>query len=171
MVFYILIYTVLAAILYKEGFTSPKVYSILAIFILLIFPFIWSYLRKKLKRYHYLISPMRKVDRMDGTQFEEYLQANLENLGYHVKHIGKTGDFGGDLILSRYGKKTILQAKRYNSNVGVKAVQEAISAREYYRCKNAVVATNSHFTKAAKEMAAKCNVELWDREHLQKKFR
>ncbi|RHW36020.1 hypothetical protein D1B31_18200 [Neobacillus notoginsengisoli] len=33
----------------------------------------------------------------------------------------KTADYGADLILQKDSKKIVIQAKRYNSNVGIKA--------------------------------------------------
>ena len=107
---------------------------------------------------------------MTGPEFEEYLAAHFDNLGYKVEHIGQTGDYGADLILYRDGVSIVVQAKRYQDKVGVKAVQEVISAKEYYECDSAMVVTNSYFTPNAIQMATQCNVELWDRENIRKRF-
>ncbi|MFK9092798.1 restriction endonuclease [Bacillus salipaludis] len=40
-----------------------------------------------------------------------------------------TGDYGADLVLSTTDKKIVVQAKRYNKKVGLKAVQEIVSAK------------------------------------------
>ena len=108
---------------------------------------------------------------MSGEEFELYLQAHFQKKGYYAKHVGQTGDYGADLIL--YGKrrrKTVVQAKRYNNSVGIKAIQEVISAKAYYDCRDAMVVTNSRFTHAAKELARKANVELWDRDRIRLEF-
>lgn len=127
-------------------------------------------LLKKMKQNRYLRSNLGKVDKMTGPEFEEYLAAHFDNLGYKVEHIGQTGDYGADLILYRDGVSIVVQAKRYQDKVGVKAVQEVISAKEYYECDSAMVVTNSYFTPNAIQMATQCNVELWDREDIRKEF-
>jgi restriction system protein len=59
-----------------------------------------------------------------------------------------------------------VQAKRYRSSVGVRAVQEAVAAKAKYRCSEAMVVTNSTFTKQAVELARANKVTLVDREQL-----
>lgn len=129
-----------------------------------------KFLISKVKRIRYLKSNIGVVDKMTGVQFEEYLAAHFDNLGYKVEHIGQSGDYGADLLLYRDGKSVVVQAKRYQDKVGVKAVQEVISAKEYYGCNNAMVVTNSYFTPNAVQMATQCNVELWDRDKIRKRF-
>lgn len=75
------------------------------------------------------------------------------------------------LSFKKRQKRTAVQAKRYNSSVGIKAVQEIISGREFYKTDNAIVVTNSYFTNPARQMAKECHVELWDREDCKKNFR
>ena len=60
-----------------------------------------------------------------------------------------------------------MQCKRYNYPVGLKAVQEAISAMKHYECESCLVVTNSQFTRQAVELAEDNEiVELWDRQIL-----
>lgn len=127
---------------------------------------VWSLRLRKYKH-----SNLAQIDKMSGEEFEEYLCFVFQNKGYMVKHVGKSHDFGADLILKRNGESIVVQAKRYNSNVGVKAVQEVIAARTYYDCDKCMVVTNSNFTKAAKELADKSGVTLWDRGYIRKNIR
>ncbi len=62
----------------------------------------------------------------------------------------------------------MVQAKRYNDNVGNRAIQEVLGAKGYYDCNGAMVVTNSHFSPAAVQLAkGKGNkVILWNREKL-----
>jgi restriction system protein len=69
-------------------------------------------------------------------------------------------------VVERDGVRTIVQAKRWTKNVGVKAVQEAVAAKPMYRCEQAMVVTNRHFTAQAQELAHANLVTLWDRERL-----
>jgi HJR/Mrr/RecB family endonuclease/uncharacterized protein (DUF697 family) len=107
-----------------------------------------------------------RVDRMTGEEFEEFLACCFRNVGYAVEMTPKTGDFGADLILSKAGKKTVIQAKRYQGKVGNSAVQEVVSAVKYYGAQDAIVITNSKFTSNAHKLAQANGVQLWGREQL-----
>ncbi|KLU63094.1 restriction endonuclease [Peptococcaceae bacterium CEB3] len=108
------------------------------------------------------------IDKMDGREFELYLVVLFRQLGCAVQPTPYTGDRGADLVLSKDGTKTVVQAKRYAKTVGNKAVQEVVAAKAYYRADKAMVVTNSHFSNAAVELARANDVELWDRNQLVK---
>jgi restriction system protein len=109
---------------------------------------------------------LREIDAMTGTQFEKRLEALFRDLGYAVRHTGRLGDFGADLVVERDGQKTVVQAKRHTNQVGLTAVREVLGAKGYYGCASAIVVTNSTFTWRAKKLAEANSVELWDRSHL-----
>lgn len=119
----------------------------------------------------YLHMSMRKVDRLSGRAFEKYLRAQFRHLGYRVTLTDLSHDYGADLILRRRGEKIVVQAKRYEKNVGIAAVQEAVGSVAYYDADRAMVVTNSGFTKSARNLARQNEVELWGRYDIQKKFR
>ena len=104
---------------------------------------------------------------MDGFQFESFLVEIFQTIGYDVRETQKTADQGADLFVSRFGKTMVIQAKNYSGSVGNAAVQQAISAKAFYGCDEAMVVTNSYFTRSAKELAATAAVRLVDREGLQ----
>lgn len=109
------------------------------------------------------------IDFMTGEQFEQYLAKLFRELGYNVRHTNITGDFGADLVLkTSKGTKIVVQAKRYSSNVGLRAVQEVYTAKSYYKAKGASVVTNNYFTSAAIKLAKVNGVELIDRDALLK---
>ena len=108
------------------------------------------------------------IDHMDGITFEKYLEALFDKLGYRVERTQYVRDYGADLITSKDGIKTVIQAKRYKQKVGIKAVQEAVAAKGKYGCSEAMVVTNNFYTKAAIELAKANKVELWNRNHLVK---
>lgn len=123
--------------------------------------FLWKiYYRKIL-----LGASIKKIDRMTGEEFEEYLALLYKRHGFDVKMTPKTCDFGADLIITnrKTGKKICVQAKRYRGMVGEAAVQQTLSGREYYSCDGAVIITNSHYTDAAKALANKCGIRMIDR--------
>lgn len=73
-----------------------------------------------------------------------------------------------DLFVTRFGKDMVIQAKNYSGSVGNSAVQQVISAKTFYGCDEAMVVTNSYFTRSAKELAESALVRLIDRDELQK---
>jgi restriction system protein len=55
-----------------------------------------------------------------------------------------------------------IQAKRYSSAVGNRAVQEAISAKAYYKTDEGWVVTNASFTESVKQLAQGADIRLID---------
>jgi len=120
------------------------------------------YRKRRLSR-----SGIYDIDRMSGAQFKRYLGTMFLRLGYRVEQVGSVrGDFGCDLLLRKDGRRIVVQAKRWQKNVGVKAVQEAVAAKAMYDCADAAVATNSHFTEQARTLARANKVRLYDRDDL-----
>lgn len=109
---------------------------------------------------------IEKVDIMEGYEFEKFLKVLFLFKGFQVKETARTGDFGADLLLTKKGRVTAVQAKRYNANVGAKAIQEIYSAAVHYKADEMMVITNSNFTKQAYQMAREQNVELVARDDL-----
>ena len=54
-----------------------------------------------------------------------------------------------------FGARFGIQAKRYRSNVGNSAVQEANAGADYHDCQISAVVTQSGFTRAAREQASR----------------
>lgn len=111
-------------------------------------------------------SGISDIDKMSGREFEHYLGQLLKAHGYSVNVTKAAGDFGADLIISKDGRKTVVQAKRYSKNVGIKAVQEAQASIAHYGASEAWVISNSGYTEAAISLARSNNVKLIDREQL-----
>jgi len=123
--------------------------------------------KKSLRRLEARLSQsgIRDIDQMSGIEFEHYLVSLFRKNGYRVKLTPASNDFGADVILE--GKERIvIQAKRYSSKVGIKAVQEISSAKGYYNAQEAWVITNNFFTSQAIKLAQSTNVKLIDRNKL-----
>ncbi len=110
------------------------------------------------------------IDKMEGAdkgvKFESILSQLFLTMGYDTVETPQNGDYGADLIVSKFGKKIAVQAKCYSDSVGLSAVQEAVSAMNYYDCQYAMVITNNTYTSSAINLAEKNNVILWDRTKL-----
>jgi restriction system protein len=125
----------------------------------------WSLRRRRLAK-----AGIDEIDAMGGRTFEHYLEVLFSKLGYRVELSKYFGDLGGDLVIQKDGVRTMVQAKRWKRNVGVEAVQQVVAAKAVYRCTQAMVVTNSHYTRAASELARKNHVVMWDREQLIKEL-
>ncbi|MEC7582963.1 MAG: restriction endonuclease [Planctomycetota bacterium] len=93
------------------------------------------------------------LDNLSGIEFEAWIAAVLEREGFAIEDLPAGGDFGVDVIAGYGGVRFGIQAKRYGSNVGNSAVQEANAGSEYHHCQVPVVITQSGFTRAAREQA------------------
>ena len=113
-------------------------------------------------------SGIEEIDRMTGLQFEQYLEWLFCQLGYRVSRTSYQGDYGADLVATKDGVKTAVQAKRSKRRIGIKAVQQAFASTGRYACQQSMVVTNASFTPQAIELARADNVELWDRNRLRK---
>lgn len=106
------------------------------------------------------------IDRMSGAEFENYLAEYFAERGYKIQITPTTGDYGADLVLRSRTECIVVQAKRWNSKIGISAVQEISTARHFYGANGALLITNSSLTRSAKELARRANVTVWDRNML-----
>lgn len=114
-----------------------------------------------------VLDELAKISSMSGVDFENFLTTIFSNQGYKVELTKATGDQGADLVINKYGVRTVVQAKRYSGAVGNAAVQAIVAAKGYYGAEKAMIVTNSNFTPSAKALAQANNVELIDKEKLQ----
>jgi HJR/Mrr/RecB family endonuclease len=110
------------------------------------------------------------VDMMDGIQFEKFIGKLFAGQGYLVSYTPQTGDQGVDLIAEKNGVRVGIQAKRYTGRISNSAIQEIVAGKIHHLCDNAMVVTNSYFTKSAIDLAVSNNVILWDRTLLKDKL-
>lgn len=106
-----------------------------------------------------------RLDAMSGADFERALAELFELLGYDVELVGGY-DKGADLVLTKDGERTGVQAKRHSGSVGVDAVRQLIDGMKRYDCVRGLVVTNSFFTEPAIECAVAWEIDLWDRREL-----
>jgi restriction system protein len=95
-----------------------------------------------------------------GEEFEHFVSGKLEDSGWTVRHTGKCGDQGADLVAEKPGMTVAVQCKLYAQPVGNKAVQEALAAQRYYATDHAAVVSNAAFTKSAIQLARSADVLL-----------
>jgi len=96
--------------------------------------------------------------------FERIIGMMFSRAGFEVEETSYVGDFGADLIASKGQNKIAVQVKRYASTTKVRVgdVNQVIGAKQYYGCNKSLVVATSDYTRAAKEMAKKAQVTLWN---------
>ena len=141
----------------------------------LLFPFVLIWLIKRSFKYKESkiidgidIFNISQIDSLNGEEFENLLKTIFEKQGYEVMLTKKSHDYGADLVLRKNNITSVVQAKCYGKNIGIKAVQEIISARLHYGADDMFVATNRFFSKDAMILACEHNVKLIDRDVLMK---
>lgn len=116
------------------------------------------------------LSPIEKIDRMTGTEFEGCIADLFKKRGYKTTLTPHSGDYGIDVIAENNIVKIGIQTKCYSEKVTNSAVQEAVTALRHYKLDKAMVITNNYFTPSAIVLARDNNVTLWDRDTLIKEI-
>ncbi len=93
--------------------------------------------------------------------FEKYCSYLLEDRLWLVELTKTSGDMGADIIAIKDGVRLVIQCKRHQENVGVRAIQEAYTALQHYQGTKAAVVCVNGYTRQAKQLAASTNVHLW----------
>lgn len=138
-----------------------------------------EYLRKESDKNRYLSGDFSKekqakafkyslINVETGEEFELYLQNLFRELNYKVKHCGKSGDQGGDLIVKKGNITYVIQAKYYTHKLDNTPIQEVVGAIRFYNANRGVVITNSTFTKKAIELANTNRIILINGDDLEK---
>ena len=102
---------------------------------------------------------------VQGKEYEQYVAEYLNNNGFHGARLTPaSGDYGADIICWKNDtdQKVAVQCKYYDKSVGIKAVQEVMGAKAYYKCDLAMAITNNTFSPQAKRLAATDNVILME---------
>jgi len=157
---------ILAAFFITFIVTKSFIASIVVLFICIGVLFAIMLARKMAAEERLKKSGIADIDKMDGIQFEQYLGHLFKARGYQVQVTQASGDFGADLLIEKEGTRIAIQAKRYSSSVGLKAVQEVAAAKAHYQAAEAWVITNSKYTEQAKQLASSNGIKLFSRNDL-----
>jgi len=88
-----------------------------------------------------------------GTAFEKKCKKKLTYLKFENVEMTKHTDYGADLIAYEDKIKYIFQCKIVKQTQGIKAVQEILGAKSFYKAHKTVVISQSGFTRQAQELA------------------
>ena len=100
---------------------------------------------------------------LSPTQFELACAVLYQSAGHRVKHLGRRGDHGVDLLVkSKTGEKWVVQCKRWNYPVGEKEVRDLAGAMSHFKADKAFLITTSTFTSPAMKWSKGKPVSLLD---------
>lgn len=122
--------------------------------------------RRSKKKARKRVLRLAGVDSMSGQKFESFLARLYRRQGRTVEEIGGSGDMGADLVVSKDGDRTAVQAKKRADPISRRAVSDVDTAADYYDCEDAAVAATNRFTSDARELASSLGVQLVNREEL-----
>ncbi|MEO5949846.1 MAG: restriction endonuclease [Candidatus Saccharimonadales bacterium] len=113
----------------------------------------------------------RRVDNMDGLDFEKYIAKLLRKSGFTSVSLTERYDYGVDIIAEKNGIRWGVQVKRYTGLVKADAVRQVVTGLRLYHCERSMVITNSTYSSVARRLAASNDCVLIDRTGLAKLMR
>jgi len=99
---------------------------------------------------------------LSGTAFEHHLADLYARQGYSVALTKTSGDEGIDIVLTRDGKRTIVQCKQHSKPVGPAIARELYGALVASRAHSAILACTSGFTVGVLDFVRDKPIELID---------
>src|SRR5680860_97539 len=161
-----IIILVISLILYTWHFPILTILSIFTIIIVIaVFGYIlywpiaiiYALLRAVIKKFRVIkVNSLSDIDNLNWSEFENYVADCLRLQGYSNVNVTEKYDLGVDIVAITDDYRLGVQVKHYESFVGIEAVREAVAGLKIYGCNQAMVVTNSYFTKPAIKLA-KCN--------------
>jgi restriction system protein len=102
-------------------------------------------------------------------EFELLLAEAFRLQGYSVVDTGGIADGGIDLVLSKDGQETLVQAKQWKAwKVGVKVVRELFGVQTSRGAQAAIIVTSGRFTEEARRFALESDIVLIDGQALER---
>lgn len=112
----------------------------------------WALLDARLRDQH--------VPSMSPHEYEQFTARQLERAGWTVRHVGRQGDQGADVVAELKGFRLVVQCKLYRKRCGNSAVQEITAARRHYGAQVMAVVCPAGFTPSAQALAHSNGVHL-----------
>lgn len=106
---------------------------------------------------------IQSIRELPWREFEQLLGEAFRRQGYAVRETPAGADGGIDLILSKAGGETLVQAKQWKAQkVSVKVARELYGVQMSRRSAGAILVTSGRFTGEAKQFAKENGMQLID---------
>jgi restriction system protein len=131
---------------------------------------LWGYARRRLRRRSLWARQrdLATLKAMTWQEFELLVGETFRRLGYRVAETGGGGaDGGADLVVTKGGRRFVIQCKHYRTGrVGAPVVREIVGVAVHEKAQGAFVVTVGSFTKAAQAFAQGKPLHLIDGQRL-----
>lgn len=109
----------------------------------------------------------------DPYEFEEFVAKLFRNMEYEAHTTSSSGDFGIDVVAENGEEKVVIQVKKFSPGnvISLQPVQRTLGAIPFFEADRAIFITTSSFTRSAREVEIKGNIELWNGTVFKKKVR
>ncbi len=106
---------------------------------------------------------VRELYDLSPREFEEFVAKLFRKKGYRVRVRGRSGDKGVDLeLIGQYGKRAIVQCKRYRSTIGPEIIRELYGTLMHERVAHAFLVTSADISGSARQWAQGKPITLID---------
>lgn len=95
-----------------------------------------------------------------GTEYEKFVCGIFRRQGCSCKRVGKSGDYGADILVDVGSGTLVIQCKFYSTPVGYEAIQQVYAAKTIYKGTWCCVVSNATFTRQAIDGGRKLGVKL-----------
>jgi restriction system protein len=125
-------------------------------------------LEERKRLYATLTLSIDELRALPSTRFEDMIALLFTRLGYDVKQTPYSNDFGRDAIMTKDGKKYLLECKRYTRKgmSGRPPLQKLHSAMVTDKADGGFFVTSGGFSEPGKRFAKENNITLIDAEAL-----
>lgn len=112
--------------------------------------------------YFQQITRLEEIQKLDPIHFEKIISTLFKKMGYEVLLTKTSRDEGIDLIITKNGRKSVVQCKRYTGNVGQPIVRDLYGSMIHNRAENAYLITTGLFSLPAQTWASGKPIYLVD---------
>jgi restriction system protein len=103
---------------------------------------------------------LAELDRLEGSEFEAWVEAQLTAADFAVTRTRPGHDYGVDLIAERAGVRIGIEAKRWQGTVPNAVVRSLIGGCEFHDCTAGAIITTSRFSRHAGEQARQSRLPI-----------
>ncbi len=115
---------------------------------------------------------LTEIDRLNPNLFEATIGALYKTQGFEVYLTPYSNDKGVDIVLLKKGENYLIQAKQTKSLVGIEAIQEIYTGKNYYEDRfkeqfKLMIITNNDYSSSATILAKSNDITLLNRAFLE----
>ena len=125
--------------------------------------FVWRWSFRSLRARTAAGRTLWELKALPPDQFEEWVAARFEDLGYSVRVTGMQGDHGVDILAEKPGQIAVVQCNKYKDwHVGEAALRDLFGAMHDFGADRAYLVTTGQLSRPAAKWVVGKPIEVWD---------